>query len=262
MDLPPEQVGPFLGSLTPVTLRTDTAVTNHGFRDGSATAFQSVLQAGTGVLVDAQGLPRVRCYCGNPLGEPDQPTSARYEGVAWNGFSDDSVTVITKAPKKVSEFVVVDPGTDEVVTRPVGTSGKDDRPADPGVAQNVRERTRYAIRDGGSGAGAGPGTAADADDHAVGGAVDENTSAPDASEQPDADIAAVPGDESPVTFAPDAGIEVVPDPGTGTEPGTVIEPGTDPAAGTNPEGGAGLEPDGVVDPAPAPALDAVVEPTG
>ena len=260
MDLPPEQVGPFLGSLTPVTLRTDTAVTNHGFRDGSATAFQSVLQAGTGVLVDAQGLPRVRCYCGNPLGEPDQPTSARYEGVAWNGFSDDSVTVITKAPKKVSEFVVVDPGTDEVVTRPIGTSGKDDRPADPGVAQNVRERTQYAIRDGGSGAGAGPGTGADAD--AVGGAVDENTSAPDATEQPDADIAAVPGDESPVTFAPDAGIEVVPDPGTGTEPGTVIEPGTGPAAGTNPESGAGPEPDGVVDPAPAPAVDAVVEPTG
>ena len=79
MDLPSEQVGPFLGSLTPVTLRTDTAVTNHGFRNGIANAFQSVLQAGTGVLVDVQGLPRVRCYCGNPLGEPNQPTSARYE---------------------------------------------------------------------------------------------------------------------------------------------------------------------------------------
>ena len=270
MDLPPEQVGPFLGSLTPVTLRTDTAVTNHGFRDGSATAFQSVLQAGTGVLVDAQGLPRVRCYCGNPLGEPDQPTSAQYEGVAWNGFSDDSVTVITKAPKKVSEFVVVDPGTDEVVTRPVGTSGKDDRPADPGVAQNVRERTLYAIRDGGSGAGAAPSTEADADDRAVGGTGDESTVAPDASEQPDAGIAAVPGEGTPETSAPGAGTGtlVVPDPGTGTgpgtgtEPGTVIEPGTGPAAGTNPESGAGPEPDGVVDPAPAPAVDAVVEPTG
>ena len=65
-----------------------------------------------------------------------------------------------------------------------------------------------------------------------------------------------------MTFAPDAGIEVVPDPGTGTEPGTVIEPGTDPAAGTNPEGGAGPDPDVVDDPAPAPAVDAVVEPTG
>ena len=151
MELPPGQVGPFLGSLTPVTLRTDTAVTNHGFRDGSATAFQSVLQAGTGVLVDAQGLPRVRCYCGNPLGEPDQPTSARYEGVAWNGFADDSVTVITKAPKKVSEFVVVDPGTDEVVTRPVGTSGKDDKPADPALRRTSGSGpcTRYVTADRG-----------------------------------------------------------------------------------------------------------------
>ena len=111
MALPPGQVGPFLGSLTPVTLRTDTAVTNHGFRDGSATAFQSVLQAGTECSSTPQGLPRVRCYCGNPLGEPDQPTSAAYTGVSWNGFSKSSVTVITKAPKEVTEFVVVDPGT-------------------------------------------------------------------------------------------------------------------------------------------------------
>ena len=85
-------------------------------------------------------------------------------------------------------------------------------------------------------------------------------------EQPDAGIAAVPGEESPETSAPERRYRhlVVPDPGTGTEPGTVIEPGTEPGTrqGTNPEGGAGLEPDGVVDPAPAPAVDAVVEPTG
>ena len=39
-----------------------------------------------------------------------------------------------------------------------------------------------------------------------------DTLAPDASEQPDADIAAVPGDESPETSAPGAGAGVVPDP--------------------------------------------------
>jgi hypothetical protein len=54
-----DQIEPFLGSLTPLTLRTDTAVTNHGFQDGRATPFQAVLQAGTAVLVDAEGLPRV-----------------------------------------------------------------------------------------------------------------------------------------------------------------------------------------------------------
>src|SRR4029453_11671427 len=46
------KIRPFLTALTPVTLRTDTAVPNHGFRNGGATPFQSVLQAGTAVLVD------------------------------------------------------------------------------------------------------------------------------------------------------------------------------------------------------------------
>jgi hypothetical protein len=268
MDLPPGQVGSFLSSLTPVTLRTDSAVTNHGFRDGAATAFQSVLQAGTAVLVDAQGLPRVRCYCGNPLGEPDRPTSARYEGAAWTGFSDDSVTVIRKAPRTVSEFVVVDPGTDEVITRPVGTDGDNDRPADPAVAQDVRARTSYATRDAGTGGGAA-GTEADADDHAVGGTGDGSSAAPDASEQPDASIAAVPdGEQDPQTSAPDAQLEPGPEPGTGTEPdpATNANPdtgtGTSPDTGTDPDPNPVVVPDVVVDPAPPAVVEDVVEPTG
>jgi actin-like ATPase involved in cell morphogenesis len=138
MALPAAQVGPFLTSLTPVTLRTDTAVTNHGFKNGVATPFQSVLQAGTAVLVDPQGVPRVRCFCGNPLGEPDRQTSARYTGAAWDGFSGEAVTVVAKAPAEVRDFVVVEPDTNEVVNRPRGTSGEKDQPADPVVANNVR----------------------------------------------------------------------------------------------------------------------------
>ena len=67
----PGSVPAFLRGLTPVVLRADTRVTNHGFRDGSATSFQSVLQAGTAVLVDDHGAPRVRCACGNPLKAPN-----------------------------------------------------------------------------------------------------------------------------------------------------------------------------------------------
>jgi actin-like ATPase involved in cell morphogenesis len=265
MDLPPTQVGPFLGSLTPVTLRTDTAVTNHGFRDGSATAFQSVLQAGTGVLVDAEGLPRVRCYCGNPLGEPDQPTSAAYTGVSWNGFSKSSVTVITKAPKEVTEFVVVDPGTDEVVTRPRGTSGKNDRPTDPGIAQNVRKRTLHARPGGGSATGVVPSTAVGGDGQAVGGTRDQNTVAPGGGEQPDASTAAGPGGgQSPDTST--AGTrtpsETGTDPGTRTEPDTGIEPGTGPGTGTVPDVRDVPGPAAAVEPAPATVVDAVSRPTG
>ena len=139
VNLPPAQVGPFLTSLTPVSLRTDTAVTNHGFKEGVATPFQTVLQAGTAVLVDPQGLPRVRCYCGNPLGEPNQQTSARYTGASWEGFSGKSVTVIAKSRAEVREFVVVEPDTKQVVNRPQGTSGEKDRAADPAVAEQVTE---------------------------------------------------------------------------------------------------------------------------
>ena len=56
--------------LRPVTLTRDTRVTNHSFVNGRAVAFQSILQAGTAVLVDASGRPVVRCRCGNPLLEP------------------------------------------------------------------------------------------------------------------------------------------------------------------------------------------------
>lgn len=55
-----DQVSDYLRGLTPVVLREDTRVTNHGFVDGAATSFQSVLQAGTAVLVDEYGIPRVR----------------------------------------------------------------------------------------------------------------------------------------------------------------------------------------------------------
>jgi hypothetical protein len=139
LGLRPDQVEPFLGSLTPLTLRTDTAVTNHGFTDGRATPFQAVLQAGTAVLVDAEGLPRVRCYCGNPLGEPDERSWKRYAGTEWAGFSGESVRVITKARGEIRDFVVVALDTKEVVNRPRGTRGDQDRPADRNVAKQVED---------------------------------------------------------------------------------------------------------------------------
>jgi hypothetical protein len=69
VDLIPE----FIRSLTPAILQVDTRVTNHGFSGGEATPRQSILPAGTAVLVDDTDQPRVRCYCGNPLREPRDP---------------------------------------------------------------------------------------------------------------------------------------------------------------------------------------------
>lgn len=64
-------------TLTPVVLRADTRVTSHGFRAGRITRYQSVLQAGTAVLVDDRGLPRVRCACGNRSGRRPRRTAPR-----------------------------------------------------------------------------------------------------------------------------------------------------------------------------------------
>jgi tRNA A-37 threonylcarbamoyl transferase component Bud32 len=136
----PGDIHRVLTSLTPVTLRTDTAVTNHGFKNGGSTQFQSVLQAGTAVLVDVRGVPRVRCYCGNPLLRPEQPQSVRYEGPTWTDFSKRSVTVIKKAPAPVVDFVVVERDTQKVVSRPRATNGDKDRDADPVITEKVKDR--------------------------------------------------------------------------------------------------------------------------
>jgi len=63
-------VASYIRKLRPVTLTRDTRVTNHSFVSGRAVAFQSILQAGTSVLVDKDGVPVARCRCGNPLLEP------------------------------------------------------------------------------------------------------------------------------------------------------------------------------------------------
>ncbi|MFV0137671.1 DUF6777 domain-containing protein [Streptomyces sp. HMX87] len=132
----PADVPDHLRGLTPVQLRVDTRVTNHGFRDGKATPYQSVLQAGTAVLVDDRGVPRVRCACGNPLTEPvAQPVTPRTTGDPWPGYRASNVVVVEPAPRPVEVFVLYDPERNEWISRPAGdTGGKDretERPTDP-----------------------------------------------------------------------------------------------------------------------------------
>jgi len=69
IDPTPKAISRYVRSLTPVTLTVDTRVTNHDYVDGRAVPFQSILAAGTAVLVDKYGQPVVRCKCGNPLRE-------------------------------------------------------------------------------------------------------------------------------------------------------------------------------------------------
>ncbi|MDT9693015.1 hypothetical protein Q5762_32775 [Streptomyces sp. P9(2023)] len=116
----------WLRGLTPVVLRVDTRVTNHGFRDGGATAFQSVLQAGTAVLVDPYGAPRVRCACGNPLRSPVAVQGATHKGRPWSGFHPDRVVVIRPTTTVVNSLVIVNVVNNTWIERKTGTDGEQD----------------------------------------------------------------------------------------------------------------------------------------
>lgn len=158
LGITPSQIPDYLRSLTPVVLRQDTRVTNHGFVNGTASAFQSVLQAGTAVLVDKHGTPRVRCMCGNPL----TPAAAiegdvRYRGQTWPGFAlNRTVVVNNDLTINIDIFVLLDTVTGGWFDRPAGTDGDLDRPHDGGGTTT-----------GGSGTGGGAGLCADTYEGAV-----------------------------------------------------------------------------------------------
>jgi hypothetical protein len=124
----------YLKGLTPVRLRFDTRVTNHGFKNGEATPHQSLLQAGTAVLIDDTGVPRVKCNCGNPLLEPEplgevrgneQDKTMSVDFVAsnpkdaWEGLDPDKAVTV-KPGKQVTSFTLVDLETGRLFQRKVG----------------------------------------------------------------------------------------------------------------------------------------------
>ncbi|WP_197522080.1 serine/threonine-protein kinase [Mycobacterium gordonae] len=117
----------YLRELTPMLLRLDTRVTNHGFDGTHPTTLQSVFQAGTGVFVDAHGVPRVRCYCGNPLTAPVALTGdPEPVGAAWAGYRPAALAAIQPSPATIANFVLVDVVTGQAFNRPAGTTGADD----------------------------------------------------------------------------------------------------------------------------------------
>lgn len=121
LGIAPSEVGDYIAGLTPVVLREDTRVTNHGFVDGRANPFEAVLQAGSAVMVDERGVPRVRCACGNPLAEPTGASSADYSGERWEGFDQDRL--VAAADQELESLEVVDVRTGERYEQGVGAWG-------------------------------------------------------------------------------------------------------------------------------------------
>ncbi|MBI2169491.1 MAG: protein kinase [Actinobacteria bacterium] len=137
------EIRSYVEDLTDVILQRDVRVTNHGFSGGKATPRQSVLQAGTAVLVDAFGVPRVRCYCGNPL-TPAKPAAPEPElvGEPWPGYAPGDVIVIA-ATDRVEEFVIRDLVDGGLISRPPGTPATEAKPVE-GTGETTTTTTTTA----------------------------------------------------------------------------------------------------------------------
>lgn len=122
LGIQPVEIRSYIENLTPVLLTTDTWVTNHGFEEGEATAFQSVLQAGTAVLIDEHGVPRVRCFCGNPLTEPetDDTTLHATEGEEWDDYDPDGVRLVRGTDETLETVTLIDAESGEKFDRGLG----------------------------------------------------------------------------------------------------------------------------------------------
>ena len=94
-------------------LNSDTLVANHGYQHREATSFPSVLKAGTAVMVDATGMPRVKCNCGNPLTPPElfDLSTATTSGTSWPGYTPAAVLAVQPgAPAQTLTLVNVSTG--------------------------------------------------------------------------------------------------------------------------------------------------------
>jgi hypothetical protein len=113
LGLRPDDVPAYVKGLRSTVLTSDTKVTNHGLKDGKAYPRQSVLTAGTAVLVDASpgdgpaasttsssapaptapgaGTIVTRCKCGNPLLPPGDPSESEEPPATEAPGTDPSV---------------------------------------------------------------------------------------------------------------------------------------------------------------------------
>lgn len=133
-----DQIPSYIDQLTPVVLRHDTLVTNHDYKNGKAVSYAALLQAGIAILVDQQGLPAVKCSCGNPLlpfeGKASK-TDVRFDNgnKKWADYRQDRVVVVQPPPgaQEIHKLQLVDVHhPDRGIARPVGSDGSQDKSFD------------------------------------------------------------------------------------------------------------------------------------
>ncbi|MCT9076115.1 PASTA domain-containing protein [Streptomyces fulvoviolaceus] len=166
LEIGTDEIPEYLDRLTPVLLRHDTLVKNHDYKKEKAVPYNSLLQAGIAILVDEQGLPAVKCSCGNPLRPFEGDTSrisVEFEdgNKKWTGYERSSVVAVRPAPRTLARIALVDvQDPDRGINRPVGTTGKDDstfdtrkRRAVPNLAGTTFGKASRQLADAGLAAG-------------------------------------------------------------------------------------------------------------
>ncbi|MGX1914872.1 DUF6777 domain-containing protein [Streptomyces phaeochromogenes] len=132
----PDRIEGYIDDLTPVLLRHDTLVKNHDYKRGKAVAFDALLEAGIAVLVNDQGLPAVKCSCGNPLQSFDkdpEKISVKFEdgNKKWDGYEKSDVVTVKPSPQPLEQIALIDvDNPDQGINRPVGSTGANDEPFD------------------------------------------------------------------------------------------------------------------------------------
>ncbi|MBG0850828.1 hypothetical protein I2W78_02890 [Streptomyces spinoverrucosus] len=223
----------YLRGLTSAELRADTRVTNHGYRDGRATARQAVLQAGTAVLVDNRGVPRVRCACGNPLGAPvamrGTPGSG---GRAWAGYRPTEVIRVTPASQVITDITLDNVVDDTWIERRIGQDVRHDRVVPrpelrPDRPSPSRPRPQgSAPSDGASSAEGGEEAAPVPAEPATGAATPtpEEPVTGAATPTPEGDAPLLPPEGDAPLLPPESGAPLLPPEDSGTAPSLPAEP--------------------------------------
>src|SRR5699024_4060817 len=77
--------------------------------------------------VDANGVPRVKCGCGNPLAPADRDVElgpdTSTSGEEWDGYEPADVTTIEPSDDEVDDFTVIDVDSGSMYDMPTGSSG-------------------------------------------------------------------------------------------------------------------------------------------
>jgi len=141
LDIQVADISSYMSSLTPMILRSDTYVLNHGWEGGKATSLVSVLQAGTAVFVNKYGTPVVKCYCGNPLTPWYPPTyfkprwkcGCSYSEPYWPHWKKTTIVIIERTTVIIDKFTLVDTQTNKPFVRPAGPTTTDTAYVPPGA---------------------------------------------------------------------------------------------------------------------------------